>query len=153
MKHLPYMIGIAFLGLIFWIGAIFGENEILDRLLIPGTGITLPEWLNNFQLWTTIILASATLMSLLWYVLGAWVFTTDDWTKVNKRSIWWLLFIPTMILSIIGCLMAQPAQAYALLAYSFYFFNGLLCYYCATVFTSPMPFKYIPRGAIKFRRW
>lgn len=157
MKRKLYLIGM-FVGMIAVISVvsmvmIFFEMDWLSDRVYPIAGMKMPEWLDNFKLWATAGIISASVVSLLWYVLGLSVFRFNNWNK-NYRVFWWLLFFAAIVpLAALGWLFTKEPTAGAGWAYFFYVVNNFLIYYCATILFSPPSVMYTPLGATYLRWW
>lgn len=154
MKHLAHLILIVLTTAVFFGLMVFVEQDLaLYEMVIPPADVTLEEWLDSFRLWGSVGLGISLAAALGWYVLGQWWFMVDSWNNADKRPIWGLLFLFPLAGAILACILTQRAQEGSVLAYAFYFINGLLSYYLATALFSPSSFKYTPIGADKLRRW
>ena len=154
VEHVTYMILMAAVAALVFMLMIFGEEgAFLPNAVAPAVGIPLNAWLSKFRLWSTVIIGAALLASLLWYILGQWIFKVNQGKDAGKRLVWFCLVLIPLAAIIAGIILTPAAQAGILWAYLFYVLNGLLVYYFATALFSPSAFKYSPPGASKLRRW
>ena len=153
MRHAGHIFGIAFITVLFLFVA-YLESLLLDTNppQLP-EGVTIEQWMASFQMWAIFCVASAGVTSLLWYVLGQWVFNIDKWEGSGKRMLWVLLFIVPIITIIASCICVERTESSLMVVYVFFFFNGVLPYYFATLLFSPSAFKYTPALAKQIRFW
>jgi hypothetical protein len=131
---------------------IFFEMDWLSNHVYPLAGMRLPEWLESFKQWATLSIVGAGVVSVIWYVLGAFVFNFND-SRKNYRRVWWgLLFVAVVPLALAGYVFTTETNEGAGWAYFFYFVNSLLIYFLGTVLFSPPSVMYTPIGA-KYVRW
>ena len=109
------------------------------------------QWISSFQKWAILCVVSAALASLLWYIWAQWVFQINRGKGAGKRTVWFLLFLVPIIISIVSCIYVAEAKSSLWLANLFFFLNGLLPYYLTTLLFSPLSFKYAPIGAEQIR--
>lgn len=154
MKHVAHLVFIGLVALAFFLLMVFVEQDLaLYWIVVPPANVTLEEWLDSFELWATCGIVISLLASIGWYALGQWGYNISTWKETDKRPIWWLFFLISLIGVALGMLLAKRAQEGMALAYLFYFINGALSFYLETALFSPLSFKYTPIGASKIRRW
>ena len=132
---------------------VFGELLYFDTYPPQMTGdVEIGQWMGSFKKWASICIASAGLASLLWYILAQWGFKINRWEDTGgKRSIWFLLFLIPIIITVVSCIYVERTENSQWLIYLFFTLNGLLPYYITTFLFSPAGFKYIPIGAKPIR--
>lgn len=153
MKHIGLIVGMLLVTFLF-VGAVtYFEDPLLDSMVSTGPNILLDEWRELFRIWATFGITIAALSALMWYALGQWVFSLNDWGAAGKRAVWALLLLLPLGAFAAGWLLTPPVQEGAYLATVFYLMNNVAVYYLATLLFSPSSFKYTPMGAAAVRRW
>jgi len=149
MKYLGHLIGILTIQIIFYFLIYYVEIIGLESgVVVPPTGVTIGQWLDDFKYWAVLGITMAGVASLLWYVLAQWGFKVNKWTQTNKgRPTWLLFFLLPIAFAIWGIIKLKTPGQGAWLAYLCFSVNGLLCYYFPTALFSPSAFKYAPLGA------
>jgi len=148
-----HFIGILIISAVFYLLANLVEKDlVLKNSVIPPPGVKLPQWLDSFKFWANCSVTASVLAILLWYVIAQWGIKVNHWLASGKRVIWGLIFILPIAAAILGFVFTKQAQEGGWYAYLFYILNGLLCYYLATAWFSPLSFKYTPLWADKLRR-
>ncbi|MXV77718.1 hypothetical protein F4083_04830 [Candidatus Poribacteria bacterium] len=109
--------------------------------------LTMPQWLESFELWALVCVGAAAAASLLWYGIGQNVFSANGGRSYGKRGWWLFLFVLPWIAIVLSILFIEEAESSLWLAYLFFIANGLFPYYLASVFFSPVSVKYTPIGA------
>ncbi len=132
---------------------VFGELLYFDTYPPQmTTDVDIGQWRASFQNWASICIACAGVASLLWYILAQWGFKINRWEDTGgKRSIWFLLFLIPIIITVVSCIYVEQTENSQWLIYLFFSLNGLLPYYGTTLLLSPSAFKYIPIGAKSIR--
>lgn len=152
-KHFILIVVMFGIFLLFFYGAIPGEDELLDSLVSTGPEITLDEWRDAFRNWATLGISAALFAALLWFVLGQWVFSLNHWTKADRRTTWLALLVLSLLAAVPGALLTPVTQEWGRLSTAFYVANNFLVYYLATLLCSPPSYKYTPYGATAVRHW
>jgi len=156
MKHIIQIAVIVTVALTIWLGMWFLEaDQVLSvyNLIFPPAEIKMEDWVAAFKTWGSVALAVSLIAALIWYVLAQWVFKISSWTDTRKRGVWGILVLLPVAGSVAACFLIERTQQGAVYAYLFLALNGLLCYYIATLLTSPSAFKYTPLGARTLRFW
>jgi hypothetical protein len=151
-KYIRDVFGIFFIAFLFFLAMFNGEYSYLYGNITLPAGITLQDWLDNFVSFASWGLGISLTSSLLWYILGQWIFKINNWGESSKFWYWCLLSVPSMIASVIFCINIYQPQQGVLITYLFFIGNNLLCYYFATALFSPASYKYTPIWAKNLRR-
>ena len=154
MKHVSFILLMIGVAVVFFLIMLYGEDRaFLYERVIPAEEVTLDLWMASFRYWATWVIGCALVASLSWYALGQWGFKLNEWENAKKRPVWFLLAVLPIIVGIVAVISTPDARAGHYWAYAFYFFNGIMVYYLATVLFSPTSFKYTPPGAAIVRQW
>lgn len=154
LKHVGLIVGMAFIALLFAGLIIYVEDPLLDAQVTTGPNVMLDEWRQLFRYWAIFGIGIGLGAALIWYVLGQWSFSLNDWTSANRKRIVWLSFLLLPLGAFVtGWLLTPPVQEGAFFSTGFYFVNNIAVYYLASVCFSPSSFKYTPLGATTLRRW
>ena len=156
LRHLPLILGIAILAVLFYLGIHFGVRRGLTHTtLVFGVRrpLTIQHWIDLFAdlpFWT---LTAAVLSVGVWY-LSLVLRPVNRPGRAGARALWWALFLlPAPAASILACRFVPVASPHTMLnAYLFIVFYPLFFYYLATVFFSPPAYKYSPPTASLLRR-
>lgn len=140
------------IGFAFWALMQFGESRLLEDRVVPAAGTKLPQWLDNFQRWSTTGIGISTLSGLVWYGLGDRAFKFYNWSK-NFRPYWFALLLVPLALTVLNSWKTPQPNEGGFWAYIFYFLNNILTFYLATLLFSPPPVMYTPPGAELVRRY
>ncbi len=152
LQHAICICGILFIAVLFVFLVLIGETPLLDAYpLQPSGNLTEEQWLESFELWALVCVVSAAMASFLWYILGQNVFNANGAKPSGKRGLWGFLFILPVCAVIFSILLVEEAESSLWLAYLFFIANGLIPYYLATLFCSPVSVKYTPIGAETIR--
>ena len=154
MRHAGHIFGIAFITVLFLFFA-YLESLFLDANppQLP-EGVKIEQWMASFKTWAFVCVGAAGSASLLWYFLAQRIFKINRWEDTRgKRPIWLLLSLLPTIAIVVSCICVERAESSLIVVYVFFFFNGLLSYYLATLLFSPSAFKYTPAGAKQIRFW
>ena len=148
LQHAICICGILFIAVLFVFLVLIGETPLLDAYpLQPAGNLTEEQWLESFELWALVCVGAAAGASFLWYGIGQNVFNANDGKSYGKRGLWGFLFILPVCAVIFSILLVEEAESSLWLAYLFFIANGLIPYYLATLFCSPVSVKYTPIGA------
>ena len=150
LQHIICIFGILFITALFVFLAIVVEPLILEAFppqLPTYLNLTMEQWLESFELWSLICVGAAAAASFLWYWIGQSVFNANGAKPYGKRGLWGFLFILPVCAVIFSILLVEEAESSLWLAYLFFIANGLIPYYLATLFCSPVSVKYTPIGA------
>ncbi|HUC19887.1 MAG TPA: hypothetical protein VMR98_00110 [Candidatus Polarisedimenticolaceae bacterium] len=154
LKHVGLIVGMAFIAVVFAVLTIYVEDPLLDSQVTTGPNILLDEWRQLFRYWATFGIAIGLVAALIWYLLGQWGLSLNNWTNANNKRVVWLLFLLLPLGAFVtGWLLTPPVQEGAFLATVFYLANNVAVYYLGTLCFSPSSFKYTPLGASTLRRW
>jgi hypothetical protein len=155
MRYVIHLVGISIIGAAFYLLVNFVEKDfVLSEFVIPPPGVKLPQWLDSFKTWATLIVTASVGASFLWYVIFQWGIKVNNRLSASgKRAVWYLFLLIPLIVIVLGFIFTQQAQERGWIAYFFYILDGLFCYYVATALFSPLSFKYTPVWAVKLRRW
>src|SRR4029079_19801931 len=111
-------------------------------------------WRESFRYWAQIGIAITMIAALIWFVLGQWFSSMNNWLSANKkRTVWLGLFLVAGLAVVPGIVLTPLAQDWGRLAWGFYLFDNLSFYYLATALFSPSSFKYVPWQSMRFRYW
>lgn len=148
LQHIICIFGILFTTIFFLFIAIIVEPLMLETIppQLP-IDLTMDEWMDSFQLWAYVCVGAATVVNILWYILGQNVFKANNGKSYGKRGLWGFLFILPACAIIFSILLIEEAESSLWLAYLCFVVNGLLPYYLATVLFSPVSVKYTPIGS------
>jgi hypothetical protein len=154
MKPILMIILIVILAFLFFLLVIFGEDPLMDSYVSTGPNITLDVWRESFRYWAQIGIAITMIAALIWFVLGQWFSSMNNWLSANKkRTVWLGLFLVAGLAVVPGIVLTPLAQDWGRLAWVFYILNNLSFYYLATALFSPSSFKYVPWQSMRFRYW
>jgi hypothetical protein len=154
MKPILMIILMGILAFLFVLLVIFVEDPLMDSYVSTGPNITLDLWREAFRYWAQIGIASAAIAALIWFVLGQWLTSMNNWVAANKKRTAWLgLFLVAALSVIPGIVLTPAAQEWGRLAWAFYLINNLGLYYLATALFSPSSFKYVPWLSMRLRYW
>jgi hypothetical protein len=154
MNHLRNVVFIVGVAIIFLLVVMYVEEPLLDSQISVGPGVTLESWLAEFRFWATIGIALEVIAVFVWYLLCQLKFKVNRWPASDKRPVWSLIFLISLIVSVALCyLLTPPAQEGRILALVFYLLNNLLLFWAATLLASPSSFKHTPYLAEKLRYW
>ena len=147
LQHVFCILGILFVTAVFVFLAMVVEPLVLDTFppQLP-TYLEMDQWMESFELWALVCVGAAAAASFLWYGCGQNVFKANGGKSYGKRGLWGLLFILPVCAVIFSIFLIEEAESSLWLAYLCFVVNGLLPYYLATVFFSPVPVKYTPIG-------
>lgn len=146
-EHVYCILGILFFTALFVFLAIVVEPLILEDFPPQlRTNLTMTQWLESFELWALVCVGAAVAASFLWYGFGQNVFNANSGKSYGKRGLWGFLFILPVCAVIFSIFLVEEAESSLWLAYLCFVANGLLPYYLATVFFSPVSVKYTPIG-------
>ena len=147
-EHVYCILGILFITSIFVFLAIVVEPLILESFPPQlRQNLTKEQWLESFELWALVCVGTSAVASFLWYGIGQNVFGANRGRSYGKRGQWGLLFILPGIAIILSILFIEETESSLWLAYLFFIANGMIPYYLATLFFSPVSVKYTPIGA------
>ena len=147
-EHVYCILGILFITALFVFLAIVVEPLILEAFPPQlRTNLTMTQWLESFELWALVCVGAAAAASFLWYGIGQNVFKANGGKSYGKRGLWGFLFILPVCAVIFSIFLIEEAESSLWLAYLFFIANGLIPYYLATLFCSPVSVKYTPIGA------
>ena len=134
LQHIICIFGILFTTIFFLFIAIIVEPLMLETIppQLP-IDLTMDEWMDSFQLWAYVCVGAATVVNILWYILGQNVFKANNGKSYGKRGLWGFLFILPACAIIFSILLIEEAESSLWLAYLCFVVNGLLPYYLATV--------------------
>ena len=152
LQHIICIFGILFITIFFLFIAIIVEPLMLEAIppQLP-IDLTMDEWMDSFQLWAYVCVGAAAAASFLWYGMGQNVFKTNNQKSYGKRGLWGFLFILPVCAIIFSIFLIKEAESGLWLAYLCFIANGLIPYYLATLFCSPVSVKYTPIGATGIR--
>jgi hypothetical protein len=137
-----------------YLGAVPGEDQLLDSLVDTGPNLTLDEWRESFKFWAWIGFVVAAGAAVLWFIWAQWGISLNYWGNVkNKRWTWLLIVVFPLGAVMLGYLRTPTVQDRGYLATGFYLLNNVVLYYLLTLLFSPSSFKYTPLGAAAVRRW
>ena len=148
LQHVICILGILLIAAFFVFLGVIVEPLVLDAFppQLP-TDLEMDQWMESFELWALICVGAAAAASFLWYGIGQNVFRASGGRSYGKRGLWLFLFILPMCAVIFSILLIEEAESGLWLAYLFFIANGLIPYYLATLFCSPVSVKYTPIGA------
>ena len=147
LQHVFCILGILFVTAVFVFLAMVVEPLVLDAFppQLP-TYLEMDQWMESFELWALVCVGAAVAASFLWYGCGQNVFKANSEKSYGKRGLWGFLFILPVCAVIFSIFLIEEAESSLWLAYLCFVVNGLLPYYLATVFFSPVSVKYTPIG-------
>lgn len=149
-QHVICILGILLIAVFFVFVAVIVEPLVLDAFpptLPKDSDMNLDQWIESFELWALVCVGAAAVASFLWYGFGQNVFKANGEKSYGKRGLWGFLFILPVCAVIFSILLIEEAESSLWLAYLFFITNGLVPYYLATLFCSPVSVKYTPIGA------
>ena len=149
LQHIICILGILSITAFFVFLAVIVEPLVLDAFPpdLPTHLENLDQWMESFELWALVCVGAAAAASFLWYWIGQNVFNANGGKSYGKRGLWGFLFIFPMCAVIFSIFLIEEAESSLWLAYLFFIANGLIPYYLATLFCSPVSVKYTPIGA------
>lgn len=148
VKHVGMMVGMVVIALLIYYFAVPSEIQYLDSVVTTGPEITLDAWLESFNYWAAIGIVISLSAALLWFALGQWVFSMNQWTAANnKRVVWFILGAVALAAALPGMFLMPTVQEGGRWAWPFYLANNLAVFYFSTLLLSPSSFKYMPLGA------
>lgn len=141
-------VGILIVGVIAACLMIFVWPQAISslRLVRPQGSSSLAIWLNTFKNLGLISVGMSFFFSLLWYLLGKFVF------KGTAMAAWWVIGVLAFGVAVIpGVILLSPVTN-SWLAFAIYFLNNvLIAYWLSTALFSPDTNKYDPPFATKLR--
>ena len=148
LQHVICILGILLIAAFFVFLAVIVEPLVLDAFppQLP-TYLEMNQWMESFELWALVCVGAAVAASFLWYGFGQNVFNTNSEKSYGKLGLWGFLFIFPVCAIIFSIFLIEEAESSLWLAYLFFIANGLIPYYLATLFCSPVSVKYTPIGA------
>jgi hypothetical protein len=154
MKHVAHLGSIIAIAVAFYFLMVFVEGGyVINEYVVTPPDVPIEDWTKDFETWAGVGMAMAVLGALGWYVLGQWTYKINEWSQAGKRVAWGVLALLSSSGVVLGIIFTKPAQENRWMALAFYLLNWLLIYYLATLFFSPLSFKYTPVGARRIRRW
>jgi len=131
----------------------YGETIFLKQIYIAqpvlNSGLSNPEWVDEFQTYAYYGAGFAGLITLIWLVAGATKYQVEDFSNAGGRWFWIaLLTILILVTLIAGILIPTGTQNLgSLFAITFYLINALVIYWFSSAVFSPPNIKYAPLGS------
>lgn len=147
LKHIGFMAGMLLIALLVFYFAVPFEAQMLDSNVSTGPEITLDAWIDLFRVWAAIGIVISVSAALLWFALGQWVFSMNQWTTANnKRTVWFILGVVALAAALPGMLLMPAVEENGSLTWPLFIANNLAVFYLSTLLLSPSSFKYTPVG-------
>jgi hypothetical protein len=127
-----------------------GEIRLLERMVTPAEGFTLPDWLAAYSLaQASWVLTPALVAAAVWLLVTVF----HSGTSSDLRGLWLGLWIVCFAIALWCSFLRLPETASSrALPMALTVLNGALAFYLCTAFSSISTHKFAPLGSLAVRR-